>query len=151
MIYGFSLLFLLLGLVVSIPALRKLLYMQAIKKKCAVTTGRVVSTKSAMNPAGWLFGTIAAVEVVNHERLLVSYRSPAGKEMSVTMVPSNFLSRRSYSPDESVEVAYDRGEPWRAYVIREWKAALREISIGAGVIVVAIVLWIIGYAYNLPW
>lgn len=70
--------------------------------------------------------------------------------MSVEVIPSNFLSRRKYQAGESVEVAYDLSEPWRAYVVREWTATNRELWIGAVLSIAGIALWVIGHAYNLP-
>jgi hypothetical protein len=150
MIYGFSLLLLILGLVVGVPALRKIIYMLQIKKNSATTLGNVISTKSAMNTAGWLMGMVSASEMVNHERPLVTYQPPHEKEMSIEVIPSNFLSRRKYTAGESVEVAYDLSEPWRAYLVREWAAANRDLWIGIAMSIVAVVLWIIGRVYNLP-
>ncbi len=151
MIYGIALLLLILGLVIDIPAVRRLSHMFAIRKNSRLTNGNVASTKSAISTAGWLFGAISASEVVNHERPLVTYQTSQGKEMSVEVVPSNFLSRQKYTAGESVDVAYDVSQPWRAYVVREWSATLREMWIGAGILALAIVLWIVGQAYNMPW
>jgi hypothetical protein len=150
MIYNLSLLLTVLGLVVAIPALRKTRHMLTIKKNSGITTGNVASTKSAMNSAGWLMGLVSASEMVNHDRPLVTYRSPEGKEMSIDVVPSNFLSRQKYRLGESVEVAYDLEEPWRAYLLREWAAALRDLWIGSGMFIVGVSLWIVGRVYNLP-
>lgn len=151
MIYGLSLLLLALGLVVGIPAVRRLVNMFAIKKNSGMTTGNIVTTKSAISSAGWLFGAISASEIVNHERPLVTYQTSQDREMSVEVIPSNFLSSQKYMTGEVVEVAYDLSEPWHAYLIREWNATLREIWISTGILVIAIILWIVGYAYDLPW
>ncbi len=151
MIYGIALLLLILGLVIDIPAMRRLAHMFAIKKNSKLTTGNVATTKSAISTAGWLFGAISASEVVNHERPLVTYQTSQGKEMSVEVIPSNFLSRQKYTTGEAVAVAFDTSQPWRAYVVREWDATLRELWIGAGILALAIVLWIVGQAYNMPW
>lgn len=150
MIYNFSLLLTVLGMVVGIPALRRLLRMLTIRKNSGTTTGSVVSTKSAMNSAGWLMGMVSASEMVNHDRPLVTYQSPEGKEMSIEVVPSNFLSRRKYRVGEPVEVAYDLSEPWHAYLVREWRATLRELGIGTVAFLVGVILWILGRIYNLP-
>lgn len=150
MIYALSLLLLLLGLVIAIPAIRRLVRMHAVRKNKGTTTGRVISTKSAMNTGGWLLGSVSASEFVNHERPLVTYEIPQGKEMSVEVVPSNFLSRKKYTIDETVEVAYDLSQPWHAYLIREWNATLRETWIGTGLCVLGIILWIVGRVNNLP-
>jgi hypothetical protein len=103
-----------------------------------------------MNSAGWLMGMVSASEMVNHQRLLVAYQSPPGKEMSIEVVPSNFLSRRKYTAGEAVEVRYDLSEPWRAYLIREWRATAREVGLGAALSIGAVILWIVGRVYNLP-
>lgn len=150
MIYNLSLLLTVLGLVVGSPALKRMRYMLTIKKNSGRTTGNVVSTKSAMNTAGWLFGMVSASEMVNHDRPLVTYQPPHGKEMSIDVVPSNFLSRRRYRTGDSVEVAYDLTEPWRAYVVREWMATARDLWIGAAMSIVGVILWIVGRVYNLP-
>lgn len=150
MIYGFALLLMILGLIVSIPALRRLLRMQSIKKKSRVTLGRVDSRASAMNTGGWLMGAVSANEMVNHERPLVTYQPSPGKEMSIEVIPSNFLSGRKYTVGEAVEVAFDLTEPWRAYLIREWRATVRDLWLGSAISVVAVILWVVGRVYNLP-
>jgi hypothetical protein len=150
MIYNLSLLLSILGLVVGIPALRRLMHMLTIRQNSRMVTGSVISTKSAMNSAGWLMGMVSASEMVNHDRPLVTYRFPEGKEMSIEVVPSNFLSSRRYRIGETVEVAYDRSEPWHAYLVREWRATLRELGIGTVTFLVGVILWIIGRIYNLP-
>jgi hypothetical protein len=103
-----------------------------------------------MNTGGWLMGGITANEMVNHQRPLVTYQSPQGKEMSVEVVPSNFLSRRKYQAGEAVGVVYDLSEPWRAYLAREWTASARDLGIGTALSVVAAIMWIVGRAYNMP-
>jgi hypothetical protein len=149
MIYAFSLLFVILGLLVAIPALRKLIYMQGIKTKSEVTTGRVMSIPNVMKRGGWWM-SIFAMEVVNHDRPLITYQPVKGKEMSLDVVPSNFLSGRKYKTGQSVEVAYDLSEPWRAYPVREWSATARDLWIGIAISIVGVILWIVGRAYNLP-
>jgi hypothetical protein len=150
MIYAFSLLLLVLGLLVAVPALRKLIYMQSIRKKSEITTGQVASIPNIMKRGGTWMSNIAAVEVVNHDRPLILYQPTQGKEMSVQITPSNFLSGRKYQTGESVEVAYDLSEPWRAYPVREWTAAVRDLSLGTAITVAGVVLWILGRVYNLP-
>jgi hypothetical protein len=95
-------------------------------------------------------GMVSASEMVNHQRPLVTYHSPQGKEMSIEVIPSNFLSRRKYTAGESIEVTYDLSEPWRAYVVREWAAAWRDFGIGAVMSIVGVALWIVGRVYDLP-
>ena len=115
-----------------------------------ITTGTVVSRKSANNTAGWLMGMVSATEVVNHERPLVAYQLPDEKELSVEVIPSNFLSARKYQVGEAVDVAYDLSEPWRAYPIREWAAAARDLWLSTAICVVAVTLWVLGRVYSLP-
>jgi len=150
MIYGISMLLFVLGLVVGIPALRRMMYMLTIRKNSGTTIGNILSTKSAMNTGGWLMGAVTASEMVNHQRPLVTYQSPQGREMSIEVVPSNFLSRRKYTVGETVEVRYDLSDPWRAYLVREWQAAARDVWLGTAMSVAAAILWIIGRVYNLP-
>jgi hypothetical protein len=150
MIYGISMLLLGLGLLVAIPASRRIMYMSKITNNSGRTMGKVVSTRSAMNSAGWLMGGVSANEIVNHQRPLVTYHSPQGREMSIEVIPSNFLSTRKYKEGESVEVAYDLSEPWRAYLVREWSASVRDFWIGTALTIAAVTLWIVGRVYNLP-
>ena len=103
-----------------------------------------------MNSAGWLVGMVSASEMVNHQRPLVTFQTAQGKEMGIDVVPSNFLSRRKYVLGEAVQVTYDLTEPWRAYVVREWAATLRELWISTATLIIAIILWIVGRVYNLP-
>ena len=103
-----------------------------------------------MNTGGWLMGMVSASEMVNHERPLVTYQPPQEKEMSIEVIPSNFLSGRKYQVGESVDVAYDVSEPWRAYLIREWTATARDLWLGVAMSVVAMILWILGRVYDLP-
>jgi hypothetical protein len=140
MIYAFSLLFVILGLLVAIPAFRKLLYMGSIKKKSEITMGEVMSISNVMKRGGWWMSRIAAVEVVDHDRPLIVYQPTKEKEMSVEVNPSNFLSGRKYTVGESAEVAYDLSEPWHAYLVREWTATIRDLSIGTAMSVAAIIL-----------
>jgi hypothetical protein len=87
---------------------------------------------------------------VNHERPLIAYQLPGEKELSVEVIPSNFLSARKYQVGEAVDVAYDLSEPWRAYSVREWAAAARDLWFGTAISIVAVFLWILGRIYNLP-
>lgn len=150
MVYSIALLLLVLGLIVAVPALRKLLYMQQIKKNSKTTLGRVKSIGIALNPAASLLGMFVASEMVDHQRPLITYEPMEGKEMSVEVRPSNFLSRRKYEVDEAIEVVYDRSDPWRAYPIREWAATARDLWLSLALSVLAGILWIMGRAYNLP-
>ena len=143
MIYGFSLLLILLSLVFSIPAIRQILKMQDIKKNGATTTGIVSSSKSAM---GWLW----MAEFGNQDRPLVQYYSPSGTEMILEVNTSSILPMRRYEPGQALEVIYDVTRPGRAYLTQEWTIALREIWLSGGALIVGVALWIVGRAYNFP-
>ena len=66
------------------------------------------------------------------------------------LLPSNFSSSRKYQVGEAVDVAYDLSEPWRAYSVREWAAAARDLWFGTAISMVAVFLWILGRVYHLP-
>jgi hypothetical protein len=150
MIYGIAMLLIVLGLLVASSALRKIIRMQKIKRNSRRTQGTVESTASAMNTGGWLLGAVSASEMVNHQRPLVSYHPDAGTEMSIEFVPSNFLSGRKYRAGDFVDVAYDRAEPWRAFVVREWAAAWRDAWLGSALSILGIFLWVAGRIYDMP-
>ena len=150
MIYGISMLLLVLGIVVALPAFRKLVYMRRIKKTSQTALGRVESTDNAIQGQRSFMGMFVADEVVNHQKPLIRYQPAQEKEMSIEVIPSTFLSARKYEAGESVEVAYDLSEPWRAYPLREWTATARDLWIGTILMIVGIALWIVGRAYNLP-
>ena len=151
MIYAFSLLISVLALTFFIPALKKIVLMRDVAQNGKVATGKIVSTKSAMNSAGWLFGMVGASEMVNHDRLLVSYQSDRGREISIEVIPSSrFRSKQGYASGQAVEVKYDSSNPWRAYLVNEWSAAHRDFLISAAGVVFGIALWIVGRYYNLP-
>jgi len=117
--------------------------MRDIKKNSGTTRGNVISTSSAM---GWLW----TAEFGNQDRPRIRYQLPTGTEMILEVTTSSVLPNRSYQPGEAVEVLYDATRPGRAYVAREWTAALNNIWIGSGALIVAIALWIVGYVYSLP-
>jgi hypothetical protein len=143
MIYGFSLLLLLLSLVFGIPALRKMMYMRKIKKNGRTTTGNVISTKSAI---GWLWVSSFG----NQDRPLISYQSPNGHELTLEVTTSSVLPTRSYQPNETVEVMYDVIRPGRAYAVHEWSAAHNDLLLSGAALITAMALWIVGRIYNLP-
>ena len=143
MIYGFSLLFVLLGLVLILPALRKLAFMRDVNKNKGVTTGSVISTKSAM---GWMW----VVSFGNQDRPLIRYESPTGTELILEVTTSSVLPMRRYENGETVEVVYDREHPGRAYAVRERKFALDDLWAGGVALVVAIALWVVGRMYSMP-
>lgn len=117
--------------------------MRDIKKNSGTTRGQVISANSAM---GWLW----TAEFGNQDRPRIRYHSPTGTEMILEVTTSSVLPNRSYRPGETVEVLYEATRPGRAYVTREWMAAVNDIWIGSGALIVAIALWIIGYIYSLP-
>ena len=143
MIYGFSLLFLLLCLVISIPAVRQMLFMRDVNKNGATTTGEVKSSKSAM---GWLWMSSFG----NQDRPLISYQSPSGTEMVLEVTTSSVLPKRRYEPGQAVAVVYDSTRPGHAYLATEWKVVVQEIWLGSGALVMSIALWAIGRVYNMP-
>lgn len=150
MIYGISLLLMILGLVVALPALRKLAYMRSIRKNSQTVRGQIELTRRTIDQVRSMMGMFVAEEVFDHQKPLIRYQPQNEKEMRIEVTPSNFLSGRKYETGEAVEVAYDLSAPWRAYPIREWKAALRDLWIGAGISLVAVILWVLGRLYNLP-
>jgi hypothetical protein len=143
MIYGFSLLFVLLALVTGVPALRQMLAMRKINRNCATTSGEVVSDKSML---GWLwtssFGRVS--------RSQVRYYPPQGEEMILVVHASSMFTFHRYEPHANVEVVYDRDRPGRAYAKPEWEVAKGELRIATASLLVAIVLWIAGLILHLP-
>jgi hypothetical protein len=91
MIYGLSLLFLLLALVFGIPAVREWRRMRRIDRRAASTMGVVTSSSSAM---GWMW----TASFGNQDRPLVGYSLPHGEPMVLEIVTSSVLPRRRYRP-----------------------------------------------------
>jgi hypothetical protein len=143
MIYGFSLLFGLLSMVVLIPAIRQMLRMREINRNCAFTDGMVISSKSSM---GWMWTAAFG----NQDRPLIRYQSPKGAEMILEVVTGSVLPMRRYEPGQSLTVVYDRDMPGRAYAQPEMGVMKREIFLGLGALIMAIGLWVIGRVFNLP-
>jgi hypothetical protein len=143
MIYGLSLLALLLALVTGIPAWRKIVQMRDIDRNGRSTTGTVISSKSAM---GWLW----VAEFGNQDRPLIRYQSPKGAEMVLEVVTSSVLPVRRYQPGQAITVVYDQNLPGRAYAQPEWKVVKREFALSLGSLLAAIGLWLIGRLFNLP-
>jgi hypothetical protein len=143
MIYGFSLLFGVLSLVLGIPAGKQLLRMREIDRNPASTHGQVVSTKSAM---GWLW----AAGFGNQDRPLVTYTSPKGTEMVYEIVTSNVLPAKNYLTDQAIEIIYDKDFPGRAYATPEKKAARQDLFGGLIALAFSIILWIFGQATGMP-
>ena len=143
MIYGFSLLSLLLALVFGIPALREWWRMRGIDRRAATTMGIVASSHSAM---GWLW----AAEFGNQDRPLVKYNLPRGEEMVLEIVTSSVLPRRRYEPGTSLDIVYDKDQPGAAYAKPEKGVILRELWVAAGALALSIVFWVLGEIFNLP-
>jgi hypothetical protein len=137
MIYAFCLLLLVLSLVISIPALRRLLQMRRINRRAASANGYVDNVSSSL---GWLwtsdFGSVT--------RPLIKYDSPQGKEMAIEVAASSMFTFRRYEPGMRIEVIYDSASPWEAYARPEWTANLRDFWIGLGSLVLSIALYILG-------
>ena len=51
---------------------------------------------------------------------------------------------RRYEAGATVEVVYEKDMPWKAYLTLERNFTRRDLWIGAGEVVLAIVLWIVG-------
>jgi len=162
MIYGISLLLILLSLVMCIPTIRQLLYMQVINKNKATTQGTVLSLNSLLGVQGgriavpgnqtrdasaWGWWTAA---LGNQDRPLIKYDVPSSTQMSLEVGTSSLFHKRQYEVGQALDVTYDLTRPSRAYVTQEWKIALRELWLGSGALVIGIVLYIIGRVYNLP-
>jgi len=72
------------------------------------------------------------------------------KEYEVEMTDtSGFLNRR-YNSGETVEVVYQKGEPWNAYLQHERTLARRDQWKALGEIFLAAVLWAIGAYLGIP-
>ncbi len=143
MFYAFSVLFFVLGLSTGIPALLQWRRMEAIRRSSATTFG-VVRAVGRSN-IGWNF----LGEVGRSARPLVAFRIQ-DKEYEVEMTDtSGFLNRR-YNSGETVEVVYEKGEPWNAYLQHEWALARRDQWKALGEIVLAAVLWAIGAYLGMP-
>ena len=143
MIFVFSFLFMLMGLVFGIPAFRKWLFMREVRRNGANTQGTVLTTKSA---TGWLW----AATFGNQDRPRVRYQSPTGTEMILEVTTSNFIPQRSYEPGEVVDVIYDTTQPGRAFTVRDSKATVVDLWVGIGTLTLSIALYVIGRVYNLP-
>lgn len=144
MIYGFSLLLIVLGLVMGIPAIRQLLNMQNIQKNSAITRGRVSSSKNLLGNGTW------TAALGNQDRPLIQYYLPSGAELVLEVNTNSIFPKRRYEVGRALEVTYDSAHPSRAYVTQEWTVALRELWMSSGALVIGVVFCIIGRVYNLP-
>lgn len=144
MIYSFSFLLILLGLVMCIPAIRRLLNMQDINRNSATTQGQVLSSSDLVGRGTWAAG------LGNLDRSLIRYYSPSDTEMVLEVRTKSILPITRYEAGQALEITYDKASPGRAYITEEWKNALRDLWLGAGALFVGVMLWIIGRVYNLP-
>lgn len=141
--YAFAALFFILGLVTGIPAFFQWRRMEAIKRSSATTSG-VVRTVGRSN-IGWNF----LGEVGRSARPLVAFRV-GDKEYEVEMTDNSGFMNRRYEAGNTVEVVYQKDEPWKAFLTSEWTFTRRDLWIAAGEIILAIVLWETGAYLGLP-
>jgi hypothetical protein len=143
MIYGISLLLLLLGLVLGVPALRNLIRFRSIRRNSRKTTGQVISADSVL---GWLW----TAGFGSSTRPLIRYQSPSGSEFKLEIVDSSMFTNRRYTTGMPVEVIFDVDMPGRAFAGLEWGSALRDLWAAVGALVLAAALWITGLVFHLP-
>lgn len=141
--YAFAALFFILGLVTGIPAFFQWRRMETIKRSSATTSG-VVRTVGRSN-IGWNF----LGEVGRSARPLVAFRV-GDKEYEVEMTDNSGFMNRRYEAGNTVEVVYQKDEPWKAFLTSEWTFTRRDLWIAAGEIILAIVLWETGTYLGLP-
>ena len=141
--YAFAALFFILGLVTGIPAFFQWRRMETIKRSSATTSG-VVRTVGRSN-IGWNF----LGEVGRSARPLVAFRV-GDKEYEVEMTDNSGFMNRRYEAGNTVEVVYQKDEPWKAFLTSEWTFTRRDLWIAAGEIILAIVLWETGAYLGLP-
>ena len=162
MIYVFSLLLLLLGPVMCIPAIRQLLNMRDINKNKTTTQGKVLSLNSLLGVQGGRLATPSnqarsasawgwwTAGLGNQDRPLIQYHSDSGADLVLEITTSSLLYKRRYETGQAVDVTYDSTSPSRAYAAPEWNSVLRELWMGSGALSIGIILWVIGRVYNLP-
>ncbi len=144
MIYGISMLLILLGLVMGIPAIRQLLNMKNIQRNSATTQGKVSSSKNMLGSGTW------TAALGNQDRPLIQYYSSSGAELVFEVNTSSIFPKRRYEVGQALEITYDSAYPSRAYITQERTVALRELWLSGGALVIGIVFWITGRVYNLP-
>ena len=143
MTYVFALLLFILGLVTLIPAIPQFLRMRKIKQSSVDTTGFVSLTPDST-------GVRMASFLGNTHYPQIHYRTLDGKEYKIEVVDSSSFNWYRYQSGESVEVVYNKNFPWEAYVTKEWKHALRDLWMGSGEVLAAIILYDMGITFNLP-
>ena len=143
MIYVLSFVIGLYCLANGIPALRHILRMMEINRNGTTTIGEARSVRRKLGTMlGWEFG--------ESKQFSVYYLSPTKKELVIEFVTSSFYTHPSFKGNQGVEVIFDKDSPSCAYAKPEWEMNVRELWITSIGMVVAIVLWVIGKALNLP-
>ena len=143
MIYAFSLLFFLLGLSTGIPAFFQWKRMETIRQSSETTFG-VVRAVGRSNP-GWNF----LGEVGRSARPLVAFHV-GDKEFEVEMTDNSGFMNRRYDTGNTVEVVYQKEEPWKAYLTMEWTFTRRDLWIALGEIALAMMFWGIRVYLKIP-
>lgn len=141
--YAFSALFFILALTTGIPALLQLRRMETIKRSSATTSG-VVRTVGRSN-IGWNF----LGEVGRSARPLVAFHV-GDKEYEVEMTDNSGFMNRRYDTGNTVEVVYQKEEPWKAYLTMERTFTRRDLWIALGEIALAMMFWGIGVYLKIP-
>lgn len=143
MAYGIAALLFILGLATGIPAIAPFLRMRKIKGDSAIATG-IVHVND--NPTGGLMTSFLGK--TRHPQIV--YEDPNGKELSIEVWDNSIYRLYRYKSGEAVQVIYDKSTPWLAYPHKEWDGALRDLWMGGGEVLTAIVIWNVAVALNLP-
>lgn len=143
MAYGIAALLFILGLATGIPAIAPFLRMRKIKEDSAIATG-IVHVND--NPTGGLMTSFLGK--TRHPQIV--YEDPKGKELSIEVWDNSIYRLYRYKSGEAVQVIYDKTAPWLAYPHKEWDGALRDLWMGGGEVIAAIVIWNIAAALHLP-
>ncbi|MEN6570974.1 MAG: DUF3592 domain-containing protein [Anaerolineaceae bacterium] len=128
--YSLAFFLFVLALVFFLPGVRRILFMRRLKKKGIITLGTVLASKSA---TGWLW----TASFGNQDRPLVGYQSSNGQKMIIQLATSSVLPQRRYEAGQTVQVMYDENCPERAFIVPEWKVALRETWVGVAAALLA--------------
>ena len=143
MAYGIAALLFILGLATGIPAIAPFLRMREIKGDSAIATG-IVHVND--NPTGGLMTSFLGK--TRHPQIV--YEDPHGKELSIEVWDNSIYRLYRYKSGEAVQVIYDKSAPWLAYPHKEWDGALRDLWMGGGEVLTAIVIWNVAVALHLP-
>lgn len=143
MAYGISALLFILGLATALPAIAPFLRMRKIKESSAIATG-VVHVDD--NPTGGLMTSFLGK--TRHPQIV--YEAPNGKERSIEVWDNSIYRIYRYKSGEAIQVIYDKTAPWFAYPRKEWDGALRDLWLGSGEALAAIVIWNVAAALHLP-